>query len=157
MKNGFYVIDADRHLMEPADLWYRYIDDEFKDRAPYGVGEFGATTVVDGVQNNGGTTFNGMDRETLKNLRNTQGLITGFSKDIHWRYKYYDAIEESFSPKSYIVDMDKENIDAHPAPKNPHFEAKTPLETPFPEKKTRNTLNQTQTMYGWVSLNLKDS
>ena len=112
MKNGFYVIDADRHLMEPADLWYRYIDAEFKDRAPYGVGEFGATTVVDGVQNNAGTTFNGMDRETLKGLRNTQGLHTGFSKDIHWRYQYYDAIEESFSPKSYIVDMDKENIDA---------------------------------------------
>ena len=35
---------------------------------------------------------------------------------------------------------------------------KTPLETPFPEeKKPRNTLNQTQTMYEWVSLNQKDS
>jgi hypothetical protein len=26
MNNGFPVIDADRHIMEPSDLWDRYLE-----------------------------------------------------------------------------------------------------------------------------------
>jgi len=33
-KNGFKVIDAEMHVMEPIDLWQRYIDPEFRARAP---------------------------------------------------------------------------------------------------------------------------
>jgi DNA-binding NarL/FixJ family response regulator len=33
-KNGFRLIDAEMHVMEPVDLWQRYIDPEFRDRAP---------------------------------------------------------------------------------------------------------------------------
>ncbi len=33
-KNGFQMIDAEMHVMEPVDLWERYIDPEFKARAP---------------------------------------------------------------------------------------------------------------------------
>src|SRR6266545_2642796 len=36
-KNGFKVFDSDMHIMEPPDLWVRYIDPEFRDRAPRGV------------------------------------------------------------------------------------------------------------------------
>ncbi len=36
-KNGFKVFDSDMHIMEPPDLWPRYIDPEFKDIAPRGV------------------------------------------------------------------------------------------------------------------------
>jgi predicted TIM-barrel fold metal-dependent hydrolase len=35
-KNGFKVLDSDMHIMEPHDLWVRYIDAEFKDQAPRG-------------------------------------------------------------------------------------------------------------------------
>ncbi|PZC47949.1 MAG: putative metal-dependent hydrolase, TIM-barrel fold [Chloroflexi bacterium] len=35
-KNGFKVIDSDMHIIEPVDLWERYIDPAFKDRAPMG-------------------------------------------------------------------------------------------------------------------------
>ena len=34
------VLDSDIHIIEPADLWPRYIDPEFRDRAPSGVTEF---------------------------------------------------------------------------------------------------------------------
>ncbi len=37
MKDGFKVFDSDMHIMEPPDLWPRYIDPEFKDIAPRGV------------------------------------------------------------------------------------------------------------------------
>ena len=35
-KNGFRVMDSDMHIVEPADLWERYIDPAFRDRAPRG-------------------------------------------------------------------------------------------------------------------------
>jgi predicted TIM-barrel fold metal-dependent hydrolase len=36
-KNGFRVFDSDMHIMEPADLWERRIDPEFRDIAPRGL------------------------------------------------------------------------------------------------------------------------
>ena len=35
--SGFKVIDSDMHIIEPTDLWQRYIDPKFKDGAPTGV------------------------------------------------------------------------------------------------------------------------
>ena len=34
MKNGFKILDSDMHLREPADLWDRYMDPEWRGRAP---------------------------------------------------------------------------------------------------------------------------
>ena len=36
-KNGMRVLDSDMHLMEPVDLWERYIDGKFKAIAPRGL------------------------------------------------------------------------------------------------------------------------
>ena len=36
-KNGMKVLDSDMHLMEPVDLWDRYIDSKFKAMAPRGL------------------------------------------------------------------------------------------------------------------------
>jgi uncharacterized protein len=36
-KNGFKILDSDMHIMEPPDLWERYIDEKFRARAPRGV------------------------------------------------------------------------------------------------------------------------
>ncbi len=35
-KHGFRVFDSDMHIMEPPDLWQRYIDPEFRSIAPIG-------------------------------------------------------------------------------------------------------------------------
>src|SRR5437764_8194761 len=32
MRDGFLVVDADRHVMEPSDLWDRYLPEAFKGR-----------------------------------------------------------------------------------------------------------------------------
>ena len=34
MKNGFKIMDSDMHVREPADLWEKYIEPEWRDRAP---------------------------------------------------------------------------------------------------------------------------
>jgi hypothetical protein len=36
-KNGMKVLESDIHLMEPVDLWDRYIDSQFKAIAPRGL------------------------------------------------------------------------------------------------------------------------
>ena len=36
-KNGFLIFDSDMHIMEPPDLWQRYIDDRYKSAAPVGI------------------------------------------------------------------------------------------------------------------------
>jgi predicted TIM-barrel fold metal-dependent hydrolase len=36
-KSGFKILDSDMHIMEPPDLWERYIDSKYRDRAPRGV------------------------------------------------------------------------------------------------------------------------
>jgi hypothetical protein len=40
-KNGYAVLDSDLHVVEPPDLWERYIDAPFKNRAPRGIGGVG--------------------------------------------------------------------------------------------------------------------
>ena len=35
-KNGMKVMDSDMHIIEPPDLWERYIDPKYRDRAPKG-------------------------------------------------------------------------------------------------------------------------
>ncbi|MCH8192378.1 MAG: amidohydrolase, partial [Chloroflexi bacterium] len=39
MLKGYRIIDVDGHVQEPADLWEKWIEPEFKDDAP---------TLVDG-------------------------------------------------------------------------------------------------------------
>ena len=36
-KNGFLIFDSDMHIMEPPDLWQRYIDERYKSAAPIGI------------------------------------------------------------------------------------------------------------------------
>ena len=36
-KNGFLIFDSDMHIMEPPDLWQRYIDERYKSAAPVGI------------------------------------------------------------------------------------------------------------------------
>ena len=49
-KNGFKLMDSDMHVIEPVDLWQRYIDPAFKDRAPRGLNRYqqDASIEVDG-------------------------------------------------------------------------------------------------------------
>jgi uncharacterized protein len=34
MARAYNVVDADGHILEPLDLWERYMDPAFRDRAP---------------------------------------------------------------------------------------------------------------------------
>lgn len=34
MKNGYRIMDSDIHVVEPADLWLKYMEPQYRDRAP---------------------------------------------------------------------------------------------------------------------------
>ena len=38
--NGYKVMDSDMHVLEPADLWTRYIDPKYRDEAPVGTNNY---------------------------------------------------------------------------------------------------------------------
>ena len=39
-RNGFKVLDSDMHVIEPEDLWLRYIEPKYRDQAPRGITEY---------------------------------------------------------------------------------------------------------------------
>ena len=51
MKAGYRVVDADAHVIEPADLWSRYVEADFRDRAPRHL-NLAFSVVTDGVSIN---------------------------------------------------------------------------------------------------------
>lgn len=69
-KNGYKVLDSDIHVLEPADLWQRYIDEEFKDRAPRGLTEFvGDIRMVDPDGNHWGRTHAAVSEHSVRTSR----------------------------------------------------------------------------------------
>jgi hypothetical protein len=76
-KNGFKIFDSDMHIMEPPDLWERYIDPEFRAQAPRGrtsenVRDLGTIfpTLPKDSRRTGGTPHRG--RNTTKTRRSTE-------------------------------------------------------------------------------------
>ncbi len=98
-KNGFKVMDSDMHVFEPADLWQRYIDPAFADRAPVGLTrDFRDLGVqVDGkilpIPRPPGES--GLAKYRLDTLKE----------------KYSDVAARNFDGGSQVMAMDKERLD----------------------------------------------
>src|SRR3989475_6067681 len=98
-KNGFKMIDAEMHVMEPVDLWNRYIDPEFKARAPRRLNErrWDIRTMVEG--------------EVMAAMPGGDwpALADGEEKTLGDRYA--EEIARDFDPESQVRAMDKEGLD----------------------------------------------
>jgi len=107
MARGYEVIDADGHVLEPADLWVRYIEPEFRDRAPRIVTNDGAEIVALGEQE---VTDNGPGRRRVK-IGATGAIGAREGKVSVWN-RYQEGKPGGFDPHRRIPDMDGEGIDA---------------------------------------------
>lgn len=105
MRNGFKVIDCDRHVVEPADMWERYLEGPFKH---YGVkgSKFSMQTSIGGRQTSGrpNQAFNDLGPPMVTPQQ-------GFARDPIWRKKFKNGIIHNFDPPSYLADMDAEGVD----------------------------------------------
>ncbi|HEX9880094.1 MAG TPA: amidohydrolase family protein [Candidatus Binatia bacterium] len=98
-KSGFNVLDSDMHIMEPPDLWERYIDPEFRNIAPLGrtsenVRDLG---VIYRTGTSNGRTTTGIPHRG-RNYERNQKL-------------YLDHSRRGWTPDCQLEAMDLEGID----------------------------------------------
>ena len=98
-KNGLNMIDAEMHVMEPVDLWQRYIDPAFKDRAPRRLSErrWDIRTVVEG--------------EIMAAMPGGDWPALSRAEETTLGARYADEIARDFDPASQLLAMDKEGLD----------------------------------------------
>src|SRR5713101_6238151 len=103
MTRAYNVVDADGHILEPLDLWDRYIDPGFHDRRP--------RFVID---------ENGKERLSVegKLLGNPRGIGSLGAVGVRQgtvkldSLKYAEGKKGGFDPHARIIDMDADGIDA---------------------------------------------
>ena len=111
-RNGYRVIDADLHCMEPHDLWLRYIEPAFRDRAPRGLElptrfglpylEIGGVTLPD---------LNGGSRPTAGSPRASAFSTASFAAIMERQRRFAHFGERGWSSDCQIEAMDAEGLD----------------------------------------------
>jgi hypothetical protein len=98
-KNGFRMIDAEMHVMEPTDLWQRYIDPEFRARAPRRLSErrWDIRTLVEG--------------EIMAQIPGGDWPAETGAEEAAMAQRYAEEIARDFDPESQVKAMDKEGLD----------------------------------------------
>ena len=97
-KNGKRIMDSDMHIIEPPDLWERYIAPEFRSRAPRGrAGQENPSVLeIDG------RVYPKMAADPAANYQTMYGRL----KD-----RYEHAVAAGYDAPSQLVGMDREGID----------------------------------------------
>ncbi|HEU4340299.1 MAG TPA: amidohydrolase family protein, partial [Candidatus Binatia bacterium] len=98
-KNGFNAMDSDMHVMEPRDLWQRYIDPKFIDRAPVGLARHKRDL---GVQIEGKTLPRSLDNPNPALARLRERIL---------EEKYSEEEARGFDNVAQLRAMDKEGLD----------------------------------------------
>jgi uncharacterized protein len=98
-KNGFQMIDAEMHVMEPVDLWQRYIAPEFKARAPRRLNErrWDIRTIVEG--------------EVMASMPGGDWPALSDAEERALAERYAEEITRNFDPASQLRAMQKEGLD----------------------------------------------
>jgi len=105
MRNGLTIIDCDRHVMEPGDIWDNYLEEDFKhhDLTSEWFGfltNIGSHPPVNYAA--GGVNVAAPPRATKH---------TGMAVNPMWRSKFKHSLARKFDNVAYIADMDREDVD----------------------------------------------
>ena len=98
-KQGFKAMDSDMHVFEPHDLWDRYIDPEFKDRAPKGLQRDFRDLGVE------------VEGKILPIPRRPENPGLRDYRLSTLKEKYADVAARDFDGVSQVMAMDKEGLD----------------------------------------------
>jgi uncharacterized protein len=102
MTRSYRVIDADGHVLEPVDLWERYMDPQYRDRAPrLFVDRDGKERLQVEDQVIGGPKGLGL----IGAIGARQGVVSD-------NIRYSEGRKGGFDPHERIKDMDLDGIDA---------------------------------------------
>lgn len=104
MTRAYNVIDADGHILEPLDLWQRYMDPQYRDQAPSTVtDQNGRQRLLIGGKILG--SEKGLGALGAVGLRDGTVVVDDASEYEHGR-------KGGFDPHARIPDMDLDGIDA---------------------------------------------
>src|SRR3989449_5780391 len=98
-KNGFRVLDSDIHIIEPPDLWERYIDAPFRHQAPRGFADWVLDLRIE------------IDGKLMPANVNYSADARGRSAQRD-RERFRPFHERGWSPEAQLDAMDQEGIDA---------------------------------------------
>ena len=98
-KNGFKAMDSDMHVMEPCDLWQRYIDPKFADRAPIGLSRHKRDL---GIK---------VDGKIMPRPPETPNPALGPIRERILKEKYTEEEARNFDNVAQVGAMDKEGLD----------------------------------------------
>ena len=101
MRDGFRVIDADRHVLEPSDLYARYLPEKFRSRVRV-EGPNQSVRYVDGER------VSDSDQRPGREVQDYGYIFAGNQR---WRETFADALAAKFDPASNLRDMDREGVD----------------------------------------------
>jgi predicted TIM-barrel fold metal-dependent hydrolase len=103
--NGFKVIDSDMHIIEPADLWQRYMDPRFKDGAPLGTSSNIPRDI--GVYLSHGMPSQHVDAQP--HMGNWFRALRDHMTPVEHEYEF--AARRNFDGVSQLEAMDREGVD----------------------------------------------
>ena len=102
MRDGFKVIDADRHVLEPSDLFANYLPAKFRDRVRI-EGPNQSFRFVDGEAIS--------DADKLRPIKKQEDYGFTFAGSKSWRETFAEALAAKFDAASNVRDMDREGVD----------------------------------------------
>ena len=98
-KNGFKAMDSDMHVFEPADLWQRYIDKKYLERAPKGLNRSFRDLGIE------------IEGKIMPIPRNPENPALAKYRQDFFEEKYGEAGKRNFDGVSQLQAMDKEGLD----------------------------------------------
>jgi uncharacterized protein len=116
-RNGLLIMDSDLHLMEPEDLWVRYLDQPYRASPPRFFGERKESLSTNEEDKGNADTIFGMEVQghVIPAIANSQAAVRQ-SRDLKRRSRAQTphlqvARARGFDPASTLTAMDIEGID----------------------------------------------
>ena len=118
MKDGMRFVDCDMHIMEPQDLFDRYLDTKFKDRVSSMVGADGASRAnwyIDGIHPSEDTELSQYRKPIRPNTADTSilgpslGNLTSSRLIATGRMDF--ALDRKYNEEAQVMAMEMEGID----------------------------------------------
>lgn len=106
MTKTYLIIDADRHVMEPANLWNRYLEPRFRDRVTISEHTWLYQDKIDGQRV--------VPDDRVPDDRRIEVPLTNappFFRNERYMAELQDAVENNFDAASNLRAMDREGVD----------------------------------------------
>src|SRR5205823_2082269 len=116
MKDGLRFVDSDMHIMEPPDLFERYLDPKFKHRVRVPIGGDGkpkratsAQIVIDGLAGTGDADMQQHRKRTRAGATQSTQPLSGSRLADTGRLDF--AIQRGYNPEAQVMGMEIEGVD----------------------------------------------